>query len=185
MKKSLLIFCSAIVLVLFSGCNSSEEATTIIEDNKSFNELKAQSNKNYIFKTTDGKTIKFKVENDVLTSEELNGKYVMLNFWATWCAPCIREMPILTSFQEKFGDKLQIIGILIEKNKDPKELADFMEKYKMNFPVTIGEENYRIAKAFDDVKMFPESFVYAPDGKFLKKYIGEVNPSDLENLISK
>lgn len=56
----------------------------------------------------------------------------------------------------------------------------------MNFPVTIGgDENYRIAKAFDDVNMFPESFVYAPDGKFLKKYIGEVNPTDIETLIDK
>lgn len=185
MKKIFLIFSSVIALLFFSGCNSNEEATTIIEDNKSFDELKAQSNKNYSFKTTDGKTIEFKVENEVLTSKQLNGKFVLINFWATWCAPCIREMPILTSLQEKYGDKLQIVGILMEKNKDAKELADFMTKYKMNFPVTIGEENYRLAKAFDDVNMFPESFVYAPDGKFLKKYIGEVEPTDIENLINK
>ena len=185
MKKLFLIASTIITILVFSGCNSDEEATTIIEDNKSFKELKAQSNKNYSFKTTDGKTIELKVENDVLTSKQLNGKYVMLNFWATWCAPCIREMPILTSLQEKYADKFQIIGILIEKNKDVKELADFMTKYKMNFPVTIGDENYRIAKAFDDVKMFPESFVYAPNGKFLKKYIGEVEPTDIEKLINK
>lgn len=185
MKKIFLIFSSVIAVLLFSGCNSNEEATTIIEDNKSFGELKAASNKNYVFKTTDGKTIEFKVENDILTSKKLNGKYVMLNFWATWCAPCIREMPILTSLQEKHSDKFQIIGILIEKNKDAKELADFMTKYKMNFPVTIGDENYRIAKNFDDVNMFPESFLYAPDGKFLKKYVGEVNSDDLEALINK
>jgi len=183
--KNILLALSVIFSLLFlTGCGS-EEATTIVEDSGSFKDLKKQSNKNYTFNTTDGKTIKFKVENDVLTSKELNGKYVMLNFWATWCAPCIKEMPILTSLQEKYGDKLQIIGILMEKNKDPKELADFMTKFKMNFPVTIGEENYRIAKAFDDVNMFPESFVYAPDGKFLKKYIGEVNPADIETLIDK
>lgn len=184
MKKLFLIFTSIVVLVLFTGCNSNEEATTIIEDNGSFNELKVQSNKNYIFNTTDGKTIEFKVENETLISKQLNGKYVMLNFWATWCAPCIKEMPILTSLQEKYGDKLQIIGILIE-DKDPKELADFMTKYKMNFPVTIGAENYRIAKAFDDVKMFPESFLYGKDGKFVKKYVGEVPSVELEAIINK
>lgn len=183
MKKSLLIFSTVITLLLFSGCNSDEEATTIIEDNKSFSELKVESNKTYTLKTTEGKTIEFTVENDVLTSKELNGKYVLLNFWATWCEPCIREMPILTSLQKKYPEKLQIIGVLVEKNKDAKELEYFMMKYKMNFPVTVGNENYRMAKAFDDVKMFPESFVYGPDGKFLKKFVGEVETEDIDALI--
>lgn len=181
MKSLFLVASTVFALAFFSGCG--DEATTIVEDTGSFKEQKVQSNKNYHLKTTDGKDIKFTIENDTLTSKELNGKYVLINFWATWCAPCIQEMPTLVKLQKENANKLQIVGVLIEKNKDPKELAEFMEKFGMNFPVTVGEENYRMAKAFDDVKMFPESFVYAPNGKFLEKFIGEIEEDQLKKLI--
>lgn len=184
MRKFLLILSSILATFFLSGCG--EEATTIVEDSGSFKDLKVQGNKNYDLVTTDGKNIKFTVDNETLTSKELNGKFVLLNFWATWCAPCLQEMPTLVRLQKEYGDRLQIIGILVEKNKDPKDLADFMTKFKMNFPVTVGEEeNYRIAKAFDEVKMFPESFLFAPDGKFIDKYIGEVEASVLEEIFNK
>lgn len=185
MKKILLTISTVFALVFFSGCGG-EEATTIVEESGSFKDLKVQSNKNYNLLTTDAKTISFKVENQMLTTTnpDLNGKYVLFNFWATWCAPCIKEMPTLVNFYEKYKDKFVIVGVLIEK-KDPEQLRAFMEKFKMNFPVTVGEENYRMAKAFDDVKMFPESFLYGPDGKFIEKFIGEIDGSELEAILGK
>jgi hypothetical protein len=60
-----------------------------------------------------------------------------------------------------------------------------MTKYKMKFPVTIGAENFRMAKAFDNVTKIPESFLYAKDGKFIKKYVGEIGKVDLEKYINK
>ncbi len=184
MKKFLLIFSSILATILLTGCG--EEATTIVEDEGSFKELKVQGNKNYNLTTTEGKTIKFNVDNEILTSKELNGKFVLLNFWATWCAPCIKEMPILVELQKKYGDRLQIIGILVEKGKGPKELEEFMKRFGMNFPVTVGmDENYRIAQAFDEVKMFPESFLFGPDGQFIEKYVGEVEASVLEEIFDK
>ncbi len=179
------LFISSFFVVLFLSACGGEEATTIVEDDGSFQKLKEQSNKNYKLTTTDGNKLSFKVESDILTTDDpiLKGKYVLFNFWATWCAPCIKEMPILTQVQANNEDKLQIVGILMEKNKDAKELADFMNKFKMNFPVTEGDENYRMAKAFDDVKMFPESFLFGPDGKFLKKYVGEIEAKDVESFL--
>lgn len=184
MKKLLLFFTSLLTAIFLTACGG-EEATTLIEDDGNFKELKEKSNKNYDLTTTDGVSMKFKVQSDVLSTndETLKGKYVLFNFWATWCAPCIKEMPILTKVQTNNKDKLQIVGVLMEKNKDAKELADFMEKFKMNFPVTQGEENYRMAKAFDDVKMFPESFLFGPDGKFIKKFIGEIEEKEVEDLL--
>lgn len=181
MKKFLLIISSVFVFFFFTGCG--DEATTIIEDSGSFDDLKVQGNKTYTLKTTEGKTITFTVENEVLKSKELNGKIVLINFWATWCAPCLKEIPTLNTFYKEYGDNFEIIGVLMEKNKDAKALAEFMTKFNMKFPVSIGEENYRMAKAFDDVKMFPESFLYDQDGKFLEHYVGEVKPTELKTLI--
>ncbi len=185
MKNIFLIFSTLLISVFLSACNSNEEAQTIVEDNKSFQELKEKSNKTFNLKTTEGKTITFKVENDILSSEQLKGKVVLLNFWATWCPPCIKEIPIFNKLYEKYSDNFEIIGILYERDKDKEELADFIEKHKIKFPITVSEENFRIAEAFDDVKKIPESFLYGKDGKFIKKYLGEVPSSDLEAQIKK
>ena len=183
MKKLIFISSSILFVLLFSGCG--DEAKTIIEDEGSFKDLKVQSNKTYDFKTTDGKTITLKVENNVLTSKQLEGKKVLLNFWATWCAPCLEEMPVFNRIYEKYNDKFEIIGILMEKNKNSNELATFMKNYNMKFPVVVGDENYRAAKAFDDVKMFPESFLFDEKGNFVKKYVGTVDEAGIELLLNK
>lgn len=181
--RLILIYLSTIFMILvFSGCDSNE-AKTIVEDNKSFNELKAMSNKTYTLVTTDGKKIVFKLEDDKLISEELKGKSVLINIWATWCPPCKKEIPAFNKLYEKYSDKFEIIGVLFEKDKDPQELAAFMNELNMKFPVTVGEENFRIAKFFNDVKKVPESFLYDKDGNFIKKYIGEVDQNDLESYI--
>ncbi len=182
--KKILLFLG-FVLVFFSACGS-EDAKTIVEDSVDFKELKAISNKNYTLKNTkDNKVIKFKVESDILSTKDmvLKGKYVLFNFWASWCAPCKKELPVLVKLQEVYKNKLQIVGILMEKNKNQKDLADFMAKYKINFPITQGDENFRMAKAFDDVKMFPESFLFSPDGRFIKKYIGEIHFDEVKSLL--
>lgn len=184
MKILSLVLASALAVFVFTGCGDSQEAQTIIEDNTSFDELKAQSNKTYNLKTLSGKTITIKVENQKLVSKDLEGKVVLINFWATWCPPCKKEIPTFNVLYEKYKDKFEIIGVLYEKNKDRAELEAFVKEFKMKFPVTVDEkENFRMAKAFDDVKQVPESFIYGADGKFLEKFIGEVDEAVLEKYI--
>lgn len=181
-----LIVSIAFLSTLFIGCtNQDDEAKTIIEDNASFDELKALGNKNYSLTTTDGKKIDLKVENETLTSKQLAGKTVLVNFWATWCAPCLKEIPTFNHLYEKYKDKFEIVAVLYEHDKDPQELDAFIKKYNIKFPVLVGEENFRMAKAFDDVKRVPESFVYGKDGKFLEKFIGVVDENILEKYITK
>jgi thiol-disulfide isomerase/thioredoxin len=185
MKKLLFLSVSIFTLLFLAGCGSNEEAKTIVEDNGSFQELKVLSNKTYNLKTTDGKTITLNVENNTLTSKQLKGKMVLINFWATWCPPCIEEIPNFNKIYEKYKDKIVIIGVLFEKDKDPNELKAFMEKYKMKFPVTVGDENFRMAKAFDDVQKVPESTLFDANGKFVEKYIGAIGVKALEKQIKK
>lgn len=185
MKKIALFSMALFVVLSFSGCGDSQEAQTIVEDNGSFEELKKQSNKTYNLLTTEGKTITLKVENDILTSTDplLKGKVVLLNFWATWCPPCKKEMPTLNRLYEMYQKDFVIIGILYEKNKNSQELSKFMSDYNMKFPVTVSEENFRMAKAFDDVRKIPESFMYGKDGKLLEKFVGEIPEEAIEKLI--
>ena len=185
MKINILIFVTLFSVFVFTGCsNEAKEAQTIIEDNGSFDELKKASNKTYTLKTTSGTNIVATIENEILTSKQFEGKVVLLNFWATWCPPCIEEMPTFNKLYEKYKDKFVIVGVLYERDKNKEELAAFMKKHKMKFPVTVGEENFRLAKHFDDIKRVPESFVYGRDGKFLKKFLGVVDEKVLEEYIN-
>ncbi|AXH09444.1 hypothetical protein CP960_10485 [Malaciobacter halophilus] len=180
MKKIYLFFMIVLALI-FTGCQEEDEAqAVVIKDSKSFKELKKQGNKTYSLETATGETIKLTVENDTLTSKDLENKVVLINFWATWCPPCKEEIPMFNRVYEKYKDDFIIIGVLYEKNKDMKALAEFLRQYNMKFPVTINEqENFRMAKNFDDVKRVPESFLYGKDGKFLEKYVGLVDEQSL------
>ena len=83
----------------------------------------------------------------------------------------------------KYKENFIIVAVLFDKKQDLNKLEEFMKKHKVNFPVTISDENYVLAKALDDVKMIPESFLYNKEGFFVKKFIGEINRSKLENFI--
>jgi len=175
------IIMMAIVFFL-TGCDSSSKKAQVVSsavvDNK---EIMAADT--YTLTTTTGEKITFEVSDGVLFSKQLNGKTVLLNFWATWCQPCLVEMPTFVELQEKYKENFTIIGVLFEKEKDKDDLLAFMKKYNMNFPVTVGEENFVLAKALENVQMIPESFLYNKAGFFLEKFVGEVNKSKLENYI--
>ncbi len=80
-------------------------------------------------------------------SHEWNGKVVILNFWATWCPPCINETPMFVEMQEQYGAAgLQFVGIAIDSSD---KVQDFMDTYGVNYPVLIGEdEAIAIAKTY-------------------------------------
>jgi len=183
MNKTFFIF-GVFVILLFSGCNSEEEAKVVsTNSDTNFEKLKALSSKTYKLKTFDEKLLPIKIENDILSSKDLKDKIVLINFWATWCPPCIEEIPIFNELYEKYSDKFVIVGVLFEKDKDPKELEDFIKKYNIKFPITVGDENFRMAKTFNDVRKVPESYLYSKDGKYVKDYIGKVDEVDLENYL--
>jgi peroxiredoxin len=82
-------------------------------------------------------------------SKEWNGKIVILNFWATWCPPCIKETPAFVELQEQYKqDGVQFVGIAIdEKNA----VLEFMDTYGVNYPMLIGEEDaIKISKDYGD-----------------------------------
>ena len=182
MKKYLVSLSVVLTSLFFVACDSkpkqAQEVQSTMVEKKEI--LKSDS---YTLTTTTGEKITFEVSDGVLFSKELNGKTVLINFWATWCKPCIKEMPTFVGLQEKYKDDFLILAVLFEKEKDKEDLSNFMKKYNVNFPVTVGEENFVLAKAFDDVKMIPESFLYNKAGFFVKKFLGEISKEKLEGHI--
>ena len=181
MRIKLLSILSIVFFLFMAGCESKpQKAKEIQSDSSKEKVLKAD---NYTLTTTTGDKITFEVANAVMLSKQLNGKMVLINFWATWCKPCIKEMPTFVELQEKYKDNFTIVAVLFEEDKDVEELAAFMKKYTINFPVTVGEKNFVLARAFGDIKMIPESFLYTKEGFFAEKFIGEISKEKLENYI--
>ncbi len=180
--KLKLFLASIFATFLFSGCFSGEDTATVIEDNTP-SETKVAKSKTYTLKTMKNETINIELVNDLLISDQLNGKIVLINFWATWCPPCKKEMPDFVKLQEKYKDRFVVVGVLMEKDKDRAEVQKFLDELKINFPITIDSDNFKFAKEFRDVKRFPESYLFSKGGLLYKEFIGEVNIRTLESYI--
>lgn len=113
-----------------------------------------------------------------------NGHPRLVNFWATWCAPCRREIPLLKSLQlanTELG--LQVIGVAVDELEP---VAMYAENAKFNYPILVGQEDAMdAAEAFGiDFIALPFTFVVASDGQLLATHIGELLPADADAIIA-
>jgi thiol-disulfide isomerase/thioredoxin len=114
---------------------------------------------------------------------DLRGKAVLLNFWATWCAPCKIEMPWFVELQSQYGSQgLQIVGVAMDdSSKD--DIAKFAKDMGVNYPVLIGKE--AVGDAYGGVPALPESFFIGRDGKIVDRIIGLKGKGEIEEDIKK
>lgn len=98
------------------------------------------------------------------------GKVVLLNFWATWCGPCKAEIPGFVELQEKYRDKLTIVGYSVD---DTAEMAKkYAAEYKINYPILLGEGREDVQDAYGPIWGIPASFIISKDGKVCRKHMG-------------
>ena len=185
MKKNFLI--SLVVLgFLFGGCDNK---TTIDESVIAKKTVVKETNNTFVSQsfnlvTVDDKTISFKTTQIGIDFDNYKGqKAILIDVFATWCPPCIEELPILKEVKEKYKDKFEIVSVLFEKDKDKKEILEFISKNQINYPITLGEENFKLAKELGNVQKIPEMFLFSKDGKFIKKFIGKTLKEELEKYI--
>jgi thiol-disulfide isomerase/thioredoxin len=109
------------------------------------------------------------------------GKPLLINFWATWCAPCLREIPMLKEFQAARPEELQIVGIAVDR-REP--VLTFAERMQFNYPILIGQSGAWEAAAAFGVEFYalPFTVFTAADGSVLGVHTGELHPEHLENL---
>lgn len=106
-----------------------------------------------------------------LSSKDLNGKIVFVNFWASWCSPCIYEMPFISSLEEKINDDNFII--LAITREDQAQISNFVKEKNIKVPVYIGSVSYKFY-----VKALPTTFIIDFKGRIIAHYIGSTKWDD-------
>jgi thiol-disulfide isomerase/thioredoxin len=113
--------------------------------------------------------------------DSYRGKTVVLNFWATWCAPCVKEMPILVSLQNRYGAwGLQVIGA--SADEQPDKIPAFIKKMKINFPVWVGATTADMER-LGLGKALPATAIIDHKGQVVERIPGVVKKEDLEKRI--
>jgi thiol-disulfide isomerase/thioredoxin len=114
---------------------------------------------------------------------EWQGKHRLLNFWATWCAPCRREIPLLKAFQDEHGENgFVVIGIAVDF---PEQVAAYAEEAAFNYPVLVGQEDAMAVAETSGVEFIgmPFTMIVAADGELVNTHIGEIMDSHLEHIV--
>ena len=110
---------------------------------------------------------------------DFRGKAVILNFWATWCAPCKTEMPWFVDLQKQYGnDGLAILGVAMD-DSDPQKIAQFASEMGVNYPVLLGTNN--VSDAYGDVEYLPTTFYINRQGKIVGKVAGLIGKAEIED----
>jgi thiol-disulfide isomerase/thioredoxin len=118
----------------------------------------------------DGKTVRL---------SDYRGAWVVINFWASWCPPCIRELPQLVEYQAA-NPEVRVIGINFEEST-PAEARAFLEPFAVNFPnLKIGSTPL---EPFEPLEGLPTTTIVSPAGEIVERHMGPVTAEHLEKLV--
>jgi thiol-disulfide isomerase/thioredoxin len=110
------------------------------------------------------------------------GQWVVVNFWATWCGPCLQEIPDLTAFARKRKD-VAVVGLDFEEIGKP-ELDAFLKQHTPGYPIALID-TYHPPQDFDTPRALPTSYLIGPDGALVHKFLGPITIKEIEQQIER
>jgi len=121
-------------------------------------------------------------DKTLINVENYRGKVVLINFWATWCPPCRKEIPYLVRLYKEFGDKgFMVLGISVDEGGE-RVVKNFVEKQEIPYPVMLATDE--VLRKFGGIAGVPYSFLVDKNGNVVKSYPGYVAYQILRNDIS-
>jgi len=125
--------------------------------------------------------LKSAVDGKTYDSDNYKGKVTLVTFFATWCPPCVQEIPSLINLQDEFKEKdFTVVGISVDQGGS-KVVKRLIDKTGINYPVLMADS--KITRDFGGVIGIPTSFLINPNGLIVKKYPGYVSHDVLANDI--
>ncbi len=125
------------------------------------------------------------VEGKKLSLSDYRGKAVLINFWATWCAPCKIEMPWLVALHSQYAPQgFEILGVSEDDADTPRaKLAKFGQEQGLNYPLLVGDD--AVSRKYGGVEFLPTSYFVGRDGKIVAETAGLVSKDEVEASIKK
>jgi len=119
------------------------------------------------------------------TLSEWSGKLLLVNFWASWCVPCLNEIPMLVEAQKTHGARgLQVVGLAMDT---PEQVQKMRERLNINYPLLLGQANVMDAMDAlgDSLGAFPFSVLIGRDGRIIDRVAGALTPEELKNWLDR
>ncbi|MCK5263553.1 MAG: TlpA family protein disulfide reductase [Gammaproteobacteria bacterium] len=125
------------------------------------------------------------IDGQIRNIKDWDGKVILLNFWATWCPPCLREIPSFVELQEKYGDQgFQVIGIAVDNEE---AVHDYMNEVKINYPIMVSEfEAIELSASYGNrMGALPYSVIINRESVVSDKITGELSKIKAEKILKR
>ena len=173
-RGPVVIFAVAMVVALMVLFGVGRVRRSFAQPRATSADVKHKLAPDFTLQSTDGKTIRL---------SDFRGKAVLLNFWASYCAPCRIEMPWFVELQDRYAaEELQLVGVAMD-DASPNDIEKFADELGVNYPILVGEDT--VGEAYGGVQFLPSTFYIGRDGKVVDKVFGLKTRNEIEEDIKR